>query len=102
MDTISDTAEQVSRRARRAAAKARRTAEDAVGNVLPLVAPKRRRRLPWLLGVAVVAAGAAGAAYAMRGRQQNTTDDEHDRAATNGVAPQPRREQQVDSPAGHG
>lgn len=100
MDTITDTAGQVSRRARRAAGKARRTAQDKVGDVLPLVQPKRSRRWPWLLGIAVVAAGAAGTAYAMRGRQQSTTDDEQDRAAMNGAAPQPRREQQADSPAG--
>jgi hypothetical protein len=113
MDTISEAAEQVSRKARRAARsttkdlaktaeQARRTARDMASNVLPITRPKRRKRWPWLLGITVLAAGAAGTAYAMRGRQQGATDagePELDHATMNGAGPHPRREQHVDTPA---
>jgi hypothetical protein len=115
MDTISEAAEQVSRKARRAAKstakdmvqtakQARKAARDAANVVLQGEQPKRRRRWPWLLGVALMAAAAAGATYAMRGRQQTTSEasePEADRSAMNGAAPHPRREQPTESPAGH-
>ena len=115
MDTISEAREQMSRKARRAAKstandlvqtakQARKAARDAASTVLAGEQPKRRRRWPWLLGVALVAAGAAGATFAMRGRQRTTdeaSEPEVDRSAMNGAAPHPRREQPTQSPAGH-
>lgn len=126
MDTITDTAEKVSRKARRAARStakdlkktakrttksargtAKRATKKARGTADDLLAAatgtkrQRRRRWPWLVGMAAMAA-AAGTAYAMRGKPQTEPVQETpSEADTNGVTPHPRREQQVDSSANH-
>jgi hypothetical protein len=90
----------------KATKKARRRAAGSAGDLAAALQPakQRRRRWPWLLGAALVVAG-AGAAYSMKGKQATTmpADDlpERDLSATNGSTPYPRPSQPTDNPVNH-
>jgi hypothetical protein len=89
-DTIRPTVESVGRRARKAAAKLKPVVDE------PPTPQRRGRRWPWLLGIAIAAAGTV---LVIRKRQNRPTeptlvpDDEENYTTGNGSAPMPRQEQ---------
>jgi hypothetical protein len=104
---LARTAKRVRKHAGRAAKDARGAATDLLATATPK-ARRRGRRWPWLVGIGVVGI-AAGAAYALKGQQQDTTPNREpeqvtdpaaqDRSLTNGSVP--KHDLSADTPANH-